>query len=129
MHSHARQEEMTSHGGSHDASDSLSHSSDGGTDFLGHMKQVHATHVLLPQLGSMPVFGSPTPVHEHEPPRKRKSVAEISTSDWGQNDDEDSMGEDSFVASRPHIAWSVNNHETWHRIFDPQMNEMFVDTY
>lgn len=111
-----------------DASDSLSHaSSDGGTDYLGDVNHVHSAHVLLPQLGSLPVFGTPPPSHHEsaDPPRKRKSVADISASDWGQQDnDEDSMGEDTFASARPHIAWAVNNHETWHRIFDPQMNEM-----
>ncbi len=132
--SHSRHEEMISRG-AHE-SDSVSHaSSDGGTDFLGDMSQMHSAHVLLPQLGGMPVFGSPVPpgsCEKPEPPRKRKSIVDMSGvamsgSDWGQDNDEDSMGEDAFVSARPHIAWTVNNHETWHRIFDPQMNEMFVE--
>lgn len=105
-----------------DGSDALSHGgSEHSADFLGDMSQVHHTQILLPQFGPLPIYGSPTPTKDSEPARKRKSV-DVSA-DWGQ-DDEDSSPEDAFSNTRPRVSWTVNNFETWHRIFDAQMNEI-----
>ena len=110
-----------------DGSDALSHaSSEGCHELLGDMNHaLHSAHaMILPPLGPLPVFGSPAPSEAKEhPSKKRKSIETNASTDWGQDDD-DSAAEDSFVVARPHVAWSVNNHETWHRIFDPQMNEI-----
>lgn len=109
--------------GRSDHSDALSHGSSEphAPDFLG---MVHAP-MLLQQpfaVGSLPMFGvTPATMEDDVSSRKRKSVQEA-PSDW--QEDEDSSPEDAFSTTRPRVAWTVNNCDTWFRIFDVNMNEL-----
>lgn len=115
-----------------DGSDALSHaSSESVHDVISEMSHtLHSSHILLPQLGPLPVFGSPAPSstadsQEHASKKRKSMDTNASTigGDWG-NDDDESNADEAFVSARPQVSWTVNNHETWHRIFDPQMNEI-----
>lgn len=96
-------------------------------DFLSpNMHQHHAP--LIPGLEPLPVFGSgkdfkeytgPAEPIKRTPAKRRKSTIGDSPAYGSPPTPGSSAGD-----SRMRIAWTVNDQDTWHRVFDPQMNEI-----
>eukprot|EP00048_Salpingoeca_helianthica_P020850 m.247729 g.247729 ORF g.247729 m.247729 type:complete len:628 (-) comp53036_c0_seq1:387-2270(-) len=68
---------------------------------------------LLPRMEHFPAFSTPSPSETTSDRTKRRRA--------DPEDDADNGDDSEF---RPHVKWTVNEHEVWHRTFDTNMNEI-----
>ena len=104
-------------------------------DFLHGAHGGHHSHnssqasLLQHNMDPMPTFGgTPSPTQDDDDDEEERDSKTVKKRKSAQGRESLFAGAqatlENFSGARPRIGWTVNDRETWHRMFDPQMNEM-----